>query len=355
MKTIRIETAVMRAGTLALVLGLYGCAMQETKSVAVGEDEKVQGHALYDGDVNSAEIKAERYKTTRSGTNFDKKNNGKKGTEIAQAEKQEHIDKADTEYRNGNYDVALYEYVRALILDDQDYLLYYKVGVLQAAKGNLQLAELALRKATELEPGYIPALDQYGQLNLRLRRYDVASTYFNRAIERDRERLTKTKTATETTDANSPFNAYNGMGVIEDINTHFDAAQRYYTTAQRIRPDSAEPLNNLGYSLYLQGNLVQAENQFRQAIALDPGFSKAWYNLALIYVRSGRNQEAVALLADKTGDQASANNTVGYLSMLEGKHKQAEGFFSHAIELSPVYFDLAYQNRDRNRLLNRNE
>lgn len=352
MKTLRAKSGAVLLGLVAFTLNLGGCTTTEVQTSSVDTDAKVQNHVLYGGDVNSANVRAERYKETRSGTGFDKKDGTKNGATDVQAEKREHVDKADTEFHNGNYDIALYEYVRALILDDKDAELYYKVGVLQAARGNLQLAELALRKSVELQPGYIPALDQYGQLNLKMRRYDVASNHFMRAIERDRERIANSHATNADVDAYSPFNSYNGMGVIEDIRGNFDAAQRYYTTALRIRPNAAELINNIGYSLYLHRDFAQAETHFRQAIAADPTFSKAWYNLALIYVRDGRYQDAVALLTDKTGDSASANNTVGYLSMLEGKHEQAEHYFSHAIELSPAYFDLAYQNRDRNRMLN---
>jgi Flp pilus assembly protein TadD len=275
----------------------------------------------------------------------------RKSRDGAALEKVEHVEKAESEFSMGNYEVALYEYVRALILDPKDADLYYKVGVLQAAKGNLQLADSALRRATELKPDFVAALDQYGQLNLRLRRHDAAAKMFRRAIDADRTRVVNAQGGSgDGVDLESPFQSYNGMGVIEDMRGNFDAAQQYYIVAQRIRPNSPELVNNMGYSLYLNGQIAPAEAMFRQVMQIDPTFSKAWYNLALVYVRRGQQQEALALLTERTGDAASANNTVGYLSMLEGRREQAERLFTQAIELSPTYFELAYQNRERNRL-----
>lgn len=336
---------------LTTLLGLGGCAMHEVTDEE--EDVAVQNHALYGGDINNAAVQATRFRGAEAGTRFEKRTQARKTPEGLAAERVEHAHKGDAEYQVGNYEVALYEYVRALILDPKDADLYYKVGVLQAAKGNLQLADAALRRATELKPDFVAALDQYGQLNLRLRRYDAAAKLFQQAIEHDRAHVIKSEGGSgDGVDANSPFHAYSGMGVIEDMRGRFDAAQQYYVIAQRIRPNSPELINNMGYSLYLNGQIATAEGLFRQAMQLDPTFTKAWYNLALVYVRKGQHQEAIALLTEKSGDAASANNTVGYLSMLEGKREQAERLFTQAIELSPSYFELAYQNRERNRLRN---
>lgn len=42
-----------------------------------------------------------------------------------------------------------------------------------------------------------------------------------------------------------------------------------------------------------------------------------------------------------------AYNTVGYLCMLKERYDDAEMFLQRAVELSPFYYELAYENLDR--------
>ena len=107
----------------------------------------------------------------------------------------------------------------------------------------------------------------------------------------------------------------------------------------------------MGYSCYMADDMEVAELLFKKAVAIDPDYKVAWRNLALVHVRRGEYEEALSILTKKVEDEAAAYNTVGYLSMLDGKHRTAEVFFNKAIELSPTYFKAANENLKKNRQL----
>lgn len=58
------------------------------------------------------------------------------------------------------------------------------------------------------------------------------------------------------------------------------------------RPDDAIVLNDLGNLLVLADRLEEAENAYRQALAVDPDFTSAHFNLAILLQQIGRAREA---------------------------------------------------------------
>lgn len=338
----------------ALSVSLLGaCASMQTNTLNI-EDQEVQQHELFDGDIENVEMKAEKLKQTRSGTSFDKKDlDDLSEEEQTLLRKRDHLQKGDLALHSGNTDLALYEYVHALVEDSQDVQVYYKIGVLHESRNNARLASLSYQRSLDIEPGFVLALERMGRIKLNEREYADARVFFEKAITEDRKRIDSMNSPNSVNkdfDHYSPFYAYTGMGVIEDLLKQHDKAIMYYQKALKIRPDSAAAESNMGYSYYLNQNLEEARNHFKRAITKDKNYSKAWRNLALVYVKKEKFTEAVNLLIDHTGDKPSAYNTVGYICMMDDKYEQAEQFFNKAIDLSPVYFEIAAQNRDLNRL-----
>ena len=342
-----------------LIPWMVSCSSMDTEKINK-KDKQVQYHELFGGDVRSVSVMKEQMQDIRSGTRFDKIDK-KDLTEQEQAQlrKFQHIEKGDMALHSGNVDVALYQYVRALVEDNLDIQVFYKIGVLHESRHNVALAKLAYLRALDIEPKFVLALERVGRLKLNAREYADARVYFEKAIEADRVRIDSMTSHADTVDSSgtvsndidyySPYYAYTGMGVIEDLNKQHQQAIWYYQKAMSLRPRSAPAESNLGYSYYLNEDLDQAERHFRRSISKDKSYSKAWRNLALIYVKNGKYSEAVNLLVDHTKDKPSAYNTVGYICMLNNKYNQAEKYFNRAIDLSPVYFEIAVQNRDTNR------
>jgi Flp pilus assembly protein TadD len=51
--------------------------------------------------------------------------------------------------------------------------------------------------------------------------------------------------------------------------------------------------NNLGLLLAKQGGLAEAIEQFREALRIDPGYAKAYFNLGKLYMQESRLDDAV--------------------------------------------------------------
>jgi Flp pilus assembly protein TadD len=93
----------------------------------------------------------------------------------------------------------------------------------------------------------------------------------------------------------------------------YKAGVRHLEEAIRIRPDHAEALTNLGSALLQQGKLDEAERRLKQVLRIKP-LPAAHHNLALLYARQGKLQEAVfhyrQALAAGSGD-AWIHNDLG--------------------------------------------
>lgn len=151
-------------------------------------------------------------------------------------------------------------------------------------------------------------------------------------------------------DSFSPVWAYNGLGILADLNGRYDEAIEYYQKANQIKPRSAQINNNLGYSNYLSDNWADAEKYYRNALNYDRNYERTWRNLGLLYTRMGQYEDAL-ITFNRVMEKAAAYNSIGYLCMLQGKHIEADQFFDKAIELMPSYYTLAYENKDKNKLL----
>ncbi|MCX6816270.1 MAG: tetratricopeptide repeat protein [Candidatus Beckwithbacteria bacterium] len=66
-----------------------------------------------------------------------------------------------------------------------------------------------------------------------------------------------------------------------------------WLAAERTSPTSPQNQNNLGDLYGRRGDLQQAEWHFKRAIELNPNYADAMHNLANVYVREGRYEEAI--------------------------------------------------------------
>jgi len=164
---------------------------------------------------------------------------------------------------------------------------------------------------------------------LRARRYDQALDYLTRVVYDDHRR----------------WRAYNGLGVVADLQGRHAVAKLHYASALRAKANEPSVLNNLGYSNYLAGDFVAAIDAFRQVLARDQGNSLAWRNLGLVQAREGRYAQAQQAF-ERTMDRPSAYNNVGYIAMLQGDYKRARAYFKLAAELNPSYYTTAFENME---------
>ena len=292
-----------RLAALALTAVLVGCNSLPTK-VATG----LGTHgALYDG-------KSEVAYSTQLPV-----------TSVAEA-----IERGDLAVTGGDLDKGLFEYIRALDLDDGNPQALAKIGQIHFIRGNQKLAEMAFRWSLQRDPRNPGSLTGLGILLLKKRDYAQAKQHLEQAVRID-DRL---------------WRAHNALGIIADLEHDYGTAQRHYEQALAGAPGSPSLLNNLGYSRYLAGNAKGAIAAFREALLADPNYQLAWRNLGLVYTREGRYTDAVDAFA-KVQDLPKAYNDVGYVAMVGGKLDDAEGLFDEAKRLSADFYTLADTNQRR--------
>lgn len=136
------------------------------------------------------------------------------------ADAQHHSQLGDDLADQGDYDEAMAEYHKALLLTPKDSDLRTRIGSLFERKGDLVGAELQYREAIQISP-------------------DNAEAHFE-------------------------------LGVILWQKKDFGGAISEYREAVKLKPDDPEKHKALGGVLYATGAKVEALEEFRQAYALNP-------------------------------------------------------------------------------------
>lgn len=98
-------------------------------------------------------------------------------------------------------------------------------------------------------------------------------------------------------DPNNPFLLLN-MGVTASRAADFASAAKFCRHATALRPQFAEAWSCLGVAQANSGNLPAAETALRQAAALDHDGPESRFNLAVLWARTGRREQAHQAFTD---------------------------------------------------------
>jgi Flp pilus assembly protein TadD len=126
--------------------------------------------------------------------------------------------------------------------------------------------------------------------------------------------------------------AYNALGFSYDSLGDQLRAIEAYKRALKLNSDLAYVQNNLGYSYLLQGNLDAAISAFKKAIDLDGENPKYHNNLGLAYTK--KDLYAMALTEfELAGDEAKANYNIAKIYHRRGRQEEAEIHLAKASKL----------------------
>ncbi len=195
--------------------------------------------------------------------------------------------------RSGDDDRAMLEYVGALQLDPRNVDIRVRIGAVYARVGDLSAARTAYTDALAVDPMHGAANEGLGLILLRQQAHDAARAHLERAVARQPA---------------GRWRAFNGLGMVADLAGHTDKALAYYAAAIAQQPNNAALRNNLGYSKYLAGRYRMAEDDFLGALRLDQNYALAWANLALVRVRLGNASGGVEAFAEAMKPQQAYNN-----------------------------------------------
>ncbi|MGD8765008.1 MAG: tetratricopeptide repeat protein [Desulfobacteraceae bacterium] len=178
-------------------------------------------------------------------------------------------------------------------------------------------------------------LDQFAT-TVRPRKKDLDSLYRQACYF---QRIKKHKLALEVLEELiladlSYVKAYNAMGFSYDRLGDHPRAIEAYKRALRLDPDLAYVQNNLGYSYLLQGNLDAAVDAFKKAIELDGENARYHNNLGLAYTKKGLYDLALTEF-EAAGDEAKAHHNIAKIYHRRGRHEEAEIHLAKALKLNP--------------------
>jgi Flp pilus assembly protein TadD len=136
---------------------------------------------------------------------------------------------------------------------------------------------------------------------------------------------------------NSPdlIAANNLLGLAYDRLGRHDEAQEAYERALAAAPNDAATLNNLGYSLYLSDRYREALAHLKQAARLNPTNAQVANNLALVYGRLAKFDDAYRQFARAGGEFYARVQTAALLEGA-GRDREAIKHFEVARKLDPA-------------------
>jgi len=127
--------------------------------------------------------------------------------------------------------------------------------------------------------------------------------------------------------------AHNLLGVAYDKKGFSDRARDSFERAVKMEED-ADTLNNLGFSLYLNGNYRAAVDRLKRAAKLAPQDERILNNLGLAYCRLGKIDDAYKAFARATGPLTGNLNTAKMLERF-GREDDAIRYYEAARTIDP--------------------
>ena len=175
--------------------------------------------------------------------------------------------------RDWHDDEALYR--TTLALQPDAYIFHINLAAIYLNRDDFKNAEQELREADKLAPDYPLILDNFGLLNLKLKRYDDALGYLIRSILKN---------------PNDP-QPHLYMAQVYEQTGHIDYAEKEYRTAINLSPLSHGAHTGFGEFYFDRGRLEEAERQFQESLRAAKTLRGYW-GLGLVYWREGRYAEA---------------------------------------------------------------
>jgi tetratricopeptide (TPR) repeat protein len=252
------------------------------------------------------------------------------------------------------------------------------LALARARQDNLPPAMTALGRARDIDPDEDDYPFNLGLLALQQKDLPAAETHFSEAVEREPDnaedlafliytldKLGKKAEASEQREAAEDSFGEKGLPVLKLDTKNSDALNKYQrikreldTTSLRMElegpqmqqianGDPAAPSNGavahirLGRQEFRAGRLDAAEKEFRAALVTEPANASAHRELAEIYRRRGKLDDASQelKLSLEARDSAAVRTTLARIYLEQKKYDLARAEVEKAIRLAPNYQD----------------
>jgi tetratricopeptide (TPR) repeat protein len=136
--------------------------------------------------------------------------------------------------------------------------------------------------------------------------------------------------------------AHAGLGFALFKEGKLAEAEAHYREALRLKPDFVPAYSNLGLVRLKEGKLAEAEAQYREALRREPENAMARRDLGLVLYKQGRLEEAITALSEALRREPDNEATRGYLGaalFMQGRLDEAEGLFRGLLAGDPDMTD----------------
>ena len=165
----------------------------------------------------------------------------------------------------------------ALLVFPNSKNLYFLKAKFFSEISDLQAAELNYIKALDIDPKFLEAHINLGNIQHEFKSFEKAVASYEQAIELSPDNI----------------HANYNMGVTLLENNCHERACKYFNKVLKLDPDNPKAANNLGLGLLKAQQWEEAKKAFKKAISLDTDFAEAFNNLGDLYVSIYKFEEAL--------------------------------------------------------------
>ena len=206
-------------------------------------------------------------------------------------------------------------------------MAYQLVGQVHVARRESEPAVAMLTESLKVDPTNVAALKELGQEFFRNQQYTEALNYFT---------------------TNAQLSKSDPEVLLSIVKSHigleqYDQAVKMLEQGAQSFPTDAQFPYYLGRIHDQRSNWFEAQQNYRKALAIDPGYAKARVRLAILLLRDNRNDDAREQLVE-TEKLGVSNNAemavdVGTAYMLLGEEDKGLGLLKRAMRLNASNLD----------------
>ncbi len=286
----------------------------------------------------------------------------------------EQIQAATLEIQSKRYASAEEILRNVLTEDSRSPAAHNLLGICQARTGEYEAARESFARAVELDPKFVAARVNLGNLLLGLRETAAALKEFKAAIAADPGIFTRDPTSyvafniyglclmddrkyaearrafEQSTQINPQYApAYVNLGNAHIAVNQDDAALKEFLAASAIEPNDVLALTNIGLIYGRKEKLDLAAKYLSQAHALAPQDHEVTMALAGDYISIGKDEEAKALVGELLGAgrlDSSGRENLGLLWLSSDEPRNAVDLVQGDPDLSAECYKLGYQKAE---------
>ncbi|TAL41180.1 MAG: tetratricopeptide repeat protein [Methylovulum sp.] len=198
------------------------------------------------------------------------------------------------------------------------------LGRLYMIRGRRQEAAQEFKAALRIAPNDAGTWNNLGVMLLDLGNLDGAEQAFTGALRLN----------------TLPLDVRINLGLVSLRRGQVKQAEQYFLAAlasvQLAPSQRAQALNNLGMVRATQGRPAEAEQAFKEAVTLEPGYADARQNLGLAYLEKGQMQAGIAELEEAVrykSTDPTLHHLLGEAYHMQGQQDQAVASLRRALSL----------------------